>query len=93
MAGIEDDMAINPSRGNPVGVHVEAQPFGSAVTGSADTGAAFGGAYVEFDAPSSMLPTSVGPRTTGVIPTSDPLPLQNLNPTFHKVPWYFFGDH
>ncbi len=93
MAGIADDMAIYPSRGNPVGVHVETQPFGPAATGAADTGAAFGGAYVEFDAPSSMLPTSVGPRNTGVIPSSDPLTLQNLNPAFHKAPWYLSGGH
>ena len=92
--GIQNSMEIWVSRGEPVGVHVEVGPsFGPAETGAAETGAAARGArgvYVEFDAPGPMVPTYVGPRNTAVIPTTTPLPINNLNPTFVKPPWWQF---
>jgi len=92
-------MAINPARGEPAGVHVETEPFGTAKPGlggpKAQTGAAGEGAYVEMDLTGSAQPTNVGPRRTAAIPTSDPLPLEGLNPTFVPVRalwnlWYFW---
>ena len=88
LKGIQGDMAINPSRGG--GVHVETGPFGPASTGARETGAAGRGAYVEFDAPNVMQPTKVGPRNTAVIPSEQPVPIQNLNPTFRTIPWWQF---
>lgn len=89
LAGIKADSAINPARGG--GVHVEVGPsFGPAKTGSAQTGAHGSGAYVEFDAPGTIIPTYVGPRQTGVIPTATPLPLNDLNPVFQNTPWWKF---
>lgn len=89
LAGIKTDGAINPARGG--GVHVETgPPFGSVKTAKEETGAAGSGAYVEFDAPGGMRPTNVGPRKTAVIPTDKPLPIQNLNPTYRKAPWWKF---
>src|SRR5437763_113551 len=52
-------------------------------------------AYVEIDLPSNAVPTHVGPRNTAVIPSSGPLPIGGLNPTFVPVRrwwnlWYFW---
>jgi hypothetical protein len=93
LQGIQDSGEIWASRGDPIGVHVEVGPnFGPAATGATDTGAAAQGTrgvYVEFDAPGAMVPTPwVGPRTTAVIPTTSPLPISSLNPTFVKPPWW-----
>jgi hypothetical protein len=97
--GIQHDRAINPSRGEPSGVDVEIQPFGSPKPGpggpAAETGAAMEGAFVEIDLPSNAIPTSVGPRNTARIPTSGPLPIAGLNPQFVRVRrwwnlWYFW---
>ena len=79
--GIEKDGAINPGRGDPVGVHVETAPFGPSKSASAETGAFGRGRFVEFDVPrSSIQPTKVGPRNTGVIPTDKPLDVKSANP-------------
>lgn len=80
--GIKNDGAINPSRGEPQGVHVETEPFGSPRTASAETGAYGRGRYVEFDAPENMIRTNVGPRNTAVIPSEGPLPINNSNPIY-----------
>ena len=89
LAGIENDMAVRPGRGNTVGVHVETQPFGSARSGAEQTGAFGRGAYVEFDAPSTITATPpVGPRNTGLIPSSTPVSIQGLNPTFKTIQWW-----
>jgi RHS repeat-associated protein len=96
LAGIESDMAINASssaRGagtELAGVHVELQPFGPVSTASSEMGSVAGGrGFVEFDTPANMVRTSVGPRNTAIIPTTTPLPLQNLNPTFvAPSPWW-----
>jgi hypothetical protein len=99
MKGIQRDGAINPARGEPLGVHVETEPFGTTKPGrggpAAETGAAREGACVEFDLPDYAIPTHVGPRNTAVIPTPDPLPLEGLNPRFVLVRrwrnlWYFW---
>ena len=99
MRGIESDGIIHPARGDPAGVHVETPPFGSIKPGlggpATETGAAMDGAYVEFDFPSSAVPTQVGPRNTVVIPTTTPLPIFELNPIFVSVRrwwnlWYFW---
>ena len=83
--GIKSDGAINPGRGSPVGVHVETAPFGPSKTASAETGAFGKGWFVEFDVPpSSVSPTKVGPRSTGVIPTNKPLSIKNANPRFRR---------
>ncbi|ENZ8042438.1 RHS repeat domain-containing protein [Escherichia coli] len=83
--GISKDGSINPARGNPVGVHVEVEPFGDPKTAGAETGAWKNGSYVEFDASKdSLTKTNVGPRNTAVIPTDDPLPLNDKNPIYKK---------
>ena len=77
---------------------VEVEPFASArmIPGrsspAAQTGAAAGGAYVEFDLPAGYIPTShvVGPRNTARIPTDRPLSLERLNPEFVVVAWWKF---
>ena len=92
LAGIKQSQSIVPSRGNPIGVHVEVGPnFGPAATGSADTGAAGRGAFVQFTTPkSSLQPTYVGPRQTAVIPTQTPLSIARQNPTYVSKPWWKF---
>jgi hypothetical protein len=99
MRGIQKDGAINPARGDPPGVHVETEPFGTTKPGrggpAAETGAASEGAHVEIDLPDDAIPTYVGPRNTAVIPTADPLLIKNLNPRFVRVRrwwnlWYFW---
>nr|WP_318365426.1 RHS repeat-associated core domain-containing protein [Enterobacter sp.] len=83
--GITKDGAINPARGNPVGVHVEVEPFGDPKTAGAETGAWKNGSYVEFDASKdSLIKTNVGPRNTAVIPTENPLPINDKNPVYNK---------
>ncbi|MCK5803822.1 MAG: RHS repeat-associated core domain-containing protein, partial [Lentisphaeria bacterium] len=92
--GIDADGAVDPARGNPRGVDVEVEPFGPTKPGlhgpKAETGAAAEGAYVEFDLPDSAISTNVGPRNTARIPTNEPLPIRNLNPTIVKPPWWKF---
>lgn len=91
LASIQEQGVINPSRGG--GVHVETEPFGPARTASQETGAFGRGAYVEFDSPLDVVPTNVGPRNTGVIPSTSPLPLEGTNPAFVTRPWWkFWGD-
>ena len=81
--------AIDPARGDIIGVHVETEPFGSTRPGLGgpirETGAVGEGAYVEFDLPPDAQPTDIGPRNTAVIPTLTPLPLEPLRPLFVKV--------
>lgn len=77
-AQILESKQLNPSRGpnNQPGIHFEMKPFGAAKGGAADTGAAAGGAHVDFIVPKgSILPTCVGPRNTGFIPTAEPFPI------------------
>ena len=91
LASIQQKGVINVSRGG--GVHVETQPFGPAPTASKETGAFGRGGYVEFDVPRGVVPTNVGPRNTGVIPTTAPLPLRGANPDFVRPSWWkFWGD-
>ncbi len=75
--------AINPSRGG--GVHVETMPFKSPKTASAETGAFGKGAYIEFNAPRKIIQTNVGPRNTGVIPTTRPLSIKTAKPKIKRV--------
>ena len=81
---IQTSNVINPARGDPIGVHVETQPFGPVSSASRDVGAFGRGAYIEFDQPQTIVPTYIGPRHTGVIPTEVPLSIENLNPVFYK---------
>ena len=99
---IRRQRAIQPARADvPVnwGVHVETEPFGSTKPGlggpRAETGAYREGAYVEFDLPAAAIVTHVGPRHTTVIPTFEPLQIDNLDPTYVFVKqgwnlWYFW---
>lgn len=94
--GIKKDNAIDPARGEPVGVHVEVEPFGSArpypryFGPAAQTGAKGGSAYVEFDLPRNAIPTRVGARNTAVIPTDQPLSLAGRHPVFVRLKWWQF---
>jgi RHS repeat-associated protein len=88
LAAIRRQGAINPSRGG--GVHVEISPFGIPRTAAQETGAFGRGAYVEFNSPGNVIPTFVGPRSTGVIPTASPLPISGANPIFYTRPWWRF---
>jgi hypothetical protein len=99
LKGIKNDRAIKASRGTPAGVDVEVEPFATARTlparssPAAQTGAAGGGAYVEFDVPEgTVVPTSpmVGPRKTARILADASLPLEGLNPRFVTVSWWKF---
>ncbi len=96
---IQFSRVIYPSRGEPAGVHVETEPFGSIVPGiggpKAETGATSEGAYVEFLLPDDAQPTQVGPRNTAVIPIVGPLVLDGLDPRFVNVRrwwnlWFFW---
>jgi hypothetical protein len=86
---IQQAGAIDPARGDIIGVHVETEPFGSTLPGLGgpmrETGAVAEGAYVEFDLPADAKPTYSGPRSTAVIPTLTPLSLAALHPKFVKV--------
>ena len=97
LRGIQRTGAIKPARGDvgfAVGIHVEVEPFGTTRPGQdgplAQLASAGEGAYVEFDAPPSMIRTNVGPRNTGLIRTTEdePYPLQGLNPFYVRVRWY-----
>ncbi|MBW3598283.1 MAG: hypothetical protein KY475_13550 [Planctomycetes bacterium] len=96
LEGIRRDNAINPARGEPLGVDVEVgPPFGSVQPGLggpiAETGAAGEGAYVEFDSVGTEIPTDVGPRKTARIPTEKPLLLDELHAELIIVPrWWEF---
>jgi hypothetical protein len=50
------------------------------------------GAYVEFDVPAGiqLLVYSLGPRNTALIPVTDALRLEDLNPVFVKVRRYWW---
>ena len=91
-SAIERSQSIKPSRGEPPGVDVEVEPFGSTRPGlggpKADTGSAYEGAYVEFDLPENAIPTNVGPRNTARIPADGPLPIGRLNPRVVRRPWW-----
>lgn len=89
LKGIKNAGAIKPSRpggfDDSVGVHVEVSPFGRLKNAGAELGTANPRARnaVEFDIPrSSIKPTNVGPRNTGVIPTQGPLSITGKNPKF-----------
>ena len=86
---IKKERAIGPAFWTePVGVHVELEPFGATIPGiggpAAELGTAFRreGAYVEFDMPEGAISTRVGARLTAVIPTDEPLSLGGRNPVF-----------
>jgi uncharacterized protein RhaS with RHS repeats len=81
---IRESQEIWPARGDPIGVHVETQPFGPVSSASSDVGAFGRGAYIEFDRPQTIVPTYIGPRNTGVIPTQKPFIIDNLNPVYWK---------
>ncbi len=96
LRGIKRDNAIEPARGEPVGVHVEIEPFGTArpypeySSPARQTGAKGGGAYVEFDLPDNAVRIVVGPRNTAVIPSEVPLPLAGRHAVFVMVRWWQF---
>jgi hypothetical protein len=59
--GIRKDNAIKPSRGEPIGVDVEVEPFGSvnpygSRSPKREIGSKGDGAYVEFDLPEGTIP-------------------------------------
>jgi hypothetical protein len=87
-------MAINPSRGEPLGVDVEVEPFGPVNPFSRDnpkaaTGSFGKGAYVEFDLPATAFRVvGVGPRNNYRIPTSTALSLIALRPKFVTIRWW-----
>lgn len=98
LAGIRRDMAIRTSRGwmnIEAGVHVELEPFGSTKPSrknepggpSNELRAAGDGAYVEFDAPDSLIDYYCGPRLSGIIPIAvgEMLAIADLHPEFVKV--------
>lgn len=94
LAGIMKNLAINPSRGVPIGVDVEVEPFGpvnpySLRSPKDETGAYGGGAYVEFDLPeNAVMDPTVGPRNNAHIPCNEPLRIASLNPKFVKISWW-----
>jgi hypothetical protein len=95
--GIKKTNEIKAARGTPHGVDVEVEPFGpvnpySRRSPRTETGAAGGGAYVEFDLPANAVPQPwVGPRNNARIPTAGaPLSLNGLNPKFEKIRWWQF---
>ena len=87
-------MAIRPSRGEPIGVDVEVEPFGPVNPYSRDnpktaTGSAGKGAYVEFNLPESAICVfGIGPRNSYRIPTASPLSLIALHPRFVVIRWW-----
>ncbi len=97
LSGIQNEGQIKPSRGQPIGVDVEVEPFGPVrwspeyATPSAELGASGGryGGYVEFDLPDNAISTYVSQtRSTARIPTDGPLSLEGLNPVFVSRPWW-----
>jgi hypothetical protein len=94
LQGIRKDLAIKVSRGTPLGVDVEVEPFAPVHpwrrrNPKDDTGAVGGGAYVEFDLPENAISEPwVGPRNNARIPTQAPLRLDGLRPVFVIVRWW-----
>jgi hypothetical protein len=86
---------IEPSRGWGAvesGVHVEVEPFGTARpfhqrSPKAELGCDREGAYVEFDAPESMITYYCGPRNAAIVPVApgQVLSVDDLAPVFVKV--------
>ena len=97
LEAIRHSGGIKPSRGwfgADFGVHVEVEPFASARPSRPgghgpknDLGCVEEGAFVEFDAPDSLIEYVCGPRNAGVIPVplEQILSLEALNPEFVKV--------
>ncbi|WP_286364591.1 RHS repeat-associated core domain-containing protein, partial [Citrobacter sp. wls710] len=88
VAEIEKSQSINASRGEPLGVHVEVEPFGDPRTAAREMGVASkkSRAYVEFDVTEdSLVKTNVGPRNTAIVPTGgDALSLDGKKAVFKK---------
>src|SRR5688572_24107994 len=94
LRGIRAVGGINSSRGwgdVQSGVHVEVEPFGTARPSRpghsgprSDLGCERDGAYVEFDAPDTLVRYSCGPRNSGIIPvpSGQRLALIELNPVY-----------
>ena len=97
LAGIQKAGGIQASRGwmrIEAGVHVEVEPFGSAIPALPprssplnDFSCCGQGAFVEFDATAELIQYSCGPRRSGIIPIAAGaiLRLESLNPRFVKV--------
>ena len=109
LAGIKAEGAIHVSRGWGLpggrgevewGVHVEVEPFGTAISGAngpiASMSTAGEGAYVEFDLPVDrvIIQYKNRYRNMAVIATriDEPLSLEGLNPSFVRVQrhWWQF---
>jgi hypothetical protein len=92
LEGIRRMEALKPARGSlgfTAGVHVEVEPFGAARPGiggpAKELGAFKEGAYVEFDAPPTMLPNPlIGQRNAAFIPIApdEVFYLRGLNPRY-----------
>jgi hypothetical protein len=76
------------------GIHVEIDPFGTARPGrggpKADLACNGEGAFVEFDAPPTLVRYYCGPRNTGIIPSDVPLRLESLHPVYVVVRRWFW---
>jgi hypothetical protein len=87
-------MAIKPSRGEPIGVDDEVEPFGPVNPytrrNPKDQTGSFGkGAFVEFDLPSPAIPAfGIGPRNNYRIPTESALSLIEMRPAFVVIRWW-----
>lgn len=94
MEGIRRDGSIWLSRGEPPGIDVEGEPFGTLIpflysSPKEETGAYGRGAYVEFDLPESSIPQPwVGRRRSFRIPSGVPFSIRDLNPVFVTVRWW-----
>jgi hypothetical protein len=102
LRSIREAQAIRSSRGwgtSATGVHVEAEPFGTtrpSRPGRPGPRSAMGserdGAYVEFDAPESLIPYSCGPRNSGIIPVpaGELFPLEGRHAVFVRVRYHWW---
>lgn len=102
LEAIRQSGGIKASRGwlgAATGVHVEVEPFGSVCRSGIgnhgpkdDLGCAGEGAFLEFDAPESLIEYYCGPRNAGIIPfpLGQLFLLEALNPKFVMARMYFW---
>jgi hypothetical protein len=103
LAGIQRAGRIQSSRGwgsIESGVHVEVEPFATAIPYAPlgrssplnDFACCGEGAFVEFDAPDSLVPNYCGPRGAGIIPVpvGERLRLEALHPLYVKVRFHWW---
>ena len=90
LEGIKRKQSIWPTRGEPIGVHVEVAPFGDVHNDGYAVGANGKGSYVEFEVRRDTLVKTFiwSERNTAIIASNQPLSLKDKKAVFKKQSWW-----